>query len=187
MFVTSTIGTRRAAWPRARMKISRRTILILFAPLACAPGGSDETRLHTVSRDSAGIRIIENAKPPEGSRMWQVGPEPSVSIGEREGGDPYMLHQARDATKLDDGRILVANGGDDELRVFDACVWGGRDLAGELGRPGRGEGPGEFGDLSHVESWARDSIVAWSGPGSSILVFDSEGNFGPQFHSGANP
>ncbi len=157
------------------MKVSRGTILILFAPLACDPGGSDETRLHTVSRDSAGIRIIENAKPPEGSRMWRVGPEPSVSIGEREGGDPYMLHQARDATKLDDGRILVANGGDDELRVFDASgtwleSWGGR-----------GEGPGEFGDLSHVDSWARDSIVAWSGPGSSISVFDSEGNFGRSF------
>ena len=157
------------------MKASRLTILILFAPLACGPGGDDATRLHTITRDSADVRIIENPRPPEGSRVWRVGPEPAVSIGEREGEDPYMLHQVRDATKIDDGRILVANGGDSELRVFDAFgtwleSWGGR-----------GEGPGEFGDLSHVDSWAGDSIIAWSGPGGSISVFDSEGNFGRGF------
>ena len=157
------------------MKASRLTILILYAPLACGPDANDGTRLHIVTRDSADVRIIENPRPPDGSRVWLVGPEPSVSIGEREGRDPYMLHQVRDATKLNDGRILVANGGDDELRVFDASgiwleSWGGR-----------GEGPGEFGDLSHVDSWAGDSVIAWSGPGSSISVFDSEGNFGRGF------
>ena len=157
------------------MTASRLTILILLAPLACGPDSNDGTRLRTVTRDSADVRIIENPRPAEGSRVWHVGPEPSVSIGEREGRDPYMLHQVRDATKLDDGRILAADGDDDELRVFDASgtwleSWGGR-----------GEGPGEFGDLSHVDSWAGDSIIAWSGPGSSILVFDSEGNFGRRF------
>lgn len=157
------------------MKASRLTILILFAPLACGPDANGGTRLHIVTRDSADVRITENPRPPEGSRVWQVGPEPSVSIGEREGEDPYMLHQVRDATKLDDGRILVANGGDDEIRVFDAFgtwleSWGGT-----------GEGPGEFGDLTHVDSWAGDSVIAWSGPGSSISVFDSEGNFGRNF------
>ena len=157
------------------MKASRLTILIPLAPLACDPDANNATRLHTITRDSADIRIIENPRPPEGSRVWRVGPEPAVSIGEREGEDPYMLHQVRDATKLDDGRILVANAGDNELRVFDAFgtwleTWGGT-----------GEGPGEFGDLSHVDSWAGDSIIAWSGPGSSISVFDSEGNFGRGF------
>ena len=157
------------------MKASRLTILIPLAPLACGPDANDATRLHTITRDSADVRIIENPRPPEGSRVWRVGPEPAVSIGEREGRDPYLLHQVRDATKLDDGRILVANGGDNELRVFDASgtwleTWGGT-----------GEGPGEFSDLSHVDSWAGDSIIAWSGPGRSISVFDSEGNFGRGF------
>ena len=157
------------------MKAGRLTILLPFAPLACGTDANDGTRLHSITRDSADVRIVENPRPPEGSRVWRVGPEPSVSIGEREGEDPYMLHQIRDATKLDDGRILVANGGDDELRVFDASgtwleSWGGR-----------GEGPGEFGDLSHVDGWTGDSIVAWSGPGGGISVFDSEGNFGRGF------
>ena len=157
------------------MKASRLTILIPLAPLACGPDANDATRLHTITRDSADSRIIENPRPPEGSRVWRVGPEPAVSIGEREGEDPYMLHQVRDATKLDDGRILVANGGDNELRVFDAFgtwleTWGGT-----------GEGPGEFGDLSHVDTWPGDSIIAWHGPRRGISVFDSEGNFGRGF------
>ena len=60
----------------------------------------------TEARDSADIRIIENARPEDGSRLgWVIGPEPSVSIGEAEGEDPYMFRYARDATKLPDGRI----------------------------------------------------------------------------------
>ena len=86
-----------------------------------------------------------------------------------------MLHRVRDGKKLSDGRIVIANGGDDELRIFDASgnwleSWGGR-----------GEGPGEFSGLEYVDTWPGDSVVAWSGPGSSILVFDSEGNFGRSF------
>ncbi|MYG80556.1 MAG: hypothetical protein F4187_01730, partial [Gemmatimonadetes bacterium] len=34
------------------------------------------------SRDSAGIRIVENVRPPDDSRLpWRIGREPSVSIG----------------------------------------------------------------------------------------------------------
>jgi len=147
----------------------------LFAVAGCQPDQDDAARFATLTRDSAGIRIIENAKPTEGSRVWQVGTMPESTIGIHEGEAPYMLHQVEDATKLSDGRILVANRGDDELRVYDASgnwmeSWGGR-----------GEGPGEFDDLTHVDAWPGDSIVAWSGPGSSISVFDSEGNFGRSF------
>ena len=86
-----------------------------------------------------------------------------------------MLHQVRDASKLSDGRIVVANGGDDELRVFDGSgtyleSWGGR-----------GEGPGEFNGLTQFNTWPGDSIVAWYGPRGGISVFDSDGNFGRTF------
>lgn len=138
----------------------------------CQPDQDGAARFAILTHDSAGIRIIENPKPPEGSRVWQVETMPAVTIGVREGEDHDMLHQVEDATKLPDGRIVIANGGDDELRVFDASgnwleSWGGR-----------GEGPGEFSGLAHVDTWPGDSIIAWWGPGSSISVFDSEGNFG---------
>ncbi len=131
------------------------------------------------ARDSAGIRIVENAKPQEGSRLdWVIGPEPDVSIGDMDGEDPYLFRYAWDATKLADGRIVVADRSTSELRVFDVAgtylaAWGGL-----------GEGPGEFprASLGDVEPWPGDSIVAWYSDAQTISVFDSEGNFGRSFN-----
>ena len=131
------------------------------------------------ARDSAGIRVIENARPQEGSRLdWVIGPEPDVSIGDMDGEDPYLFRYAWDATKLSDGRIVVADRSTSELRVFDAAgtylaTWGGL-----------GEGPGEFprSALGDVEPWPGDSIVAWYADVATISVFDSEGNFGRSFN-----
>ena len=129
--------------------------------------------------DSAGIRIVENASPEEGSRLhWEIGPEPDVTIGDIDGEDPYLLSYAWDATRLSDGRIVVADRSTSELRVFDATgayltKWGGE-----------GEGPGEFPwmSLGDVEPWPGDSIVAWYSDAQTISVFDSEGNFGRSFN-----
>ena len=77
--------------------------------------------------DSAGVRIVESPRPPADSRLgWQVGAEPSVSIGALEGEEPYLLDRVRGALTLSDGRIVVENSGANELRVFDAS---GRYLA----------------------------------------------------------
>ena len=131
------------------------------------------------ARDSAGIRIIENARPEEGSRLhWVIGPEPAVSIGDVDGEDPYLFSYAWDATKLSDGRIVVVDRSTSELRVFDETgtylvTWGGL-----------GEGPGEFPrfSLGDVEPWPGDSIVAWYSDAQTISVFDSEGSFGRLFN-----
>ena len=114
------------------MKIRPLIALALFGAAACQPDRQYRSAPATSTRDSAGIRIVENAKPPAGSRVWQVASEPAVSIGEQEGEDPYMLHQVWDATKLSDGRIVVANSGDGQLRVL-RCE---RDPSGDLGWPG---------------------------------------------------
>ena len=97
---------------------------------------------------------------------------PSVSIGELDGEDPYMLHQVSDAMTLSDGRIVVANRGSQELRVFDAqgvhlATWGRE-----------GEGPGEFNSLVAVADWRGDSLIAWHSQGERLSVFDLEGNLG---------
>ena len=108
-------------------------------------------------RDSAGIRIIENARPPEGSRLrWRVGPEPAVTIGAADGEEPYLFQHAIGATRLSDGRIVVADYGSMELRIFDGAS--GTHLT-TLG--GVGEGPGEYGGLMDVERLPNDSIMAW--------------------------
>ena len=155
------------------MKIRIVGVLLALGALACQQDRQDSGELQREVRDSAGVRIVDNARPPEGSRLgWRIGPEPTVSIGVLEGDDPYMLGGVTDAVRLRDGRIVVVNGSTIEIRVFDSSgayldTWGGR-----------GEGPGEFRDLLHIEPWPGDSIAAWYGPRRGLSLFDSDGNFG---------
>ncbi len=160
----------------ARNRAGVAAVLILPVALGCEPQGPSADSSPYQTRDSAGVRIVENARPPDDSRLgWTIGPDPVVSIGELDGEDPYLLHWARDATRLADGRIAVANGGTQEIRVFDA---GGRWLD-TWGRSG--EGPTDFEALRRVEVWPGDSIAAWASAGGSIAVYDDQGNFGRTF------
>lgn len=161
------------------MKIASMTALVALAAFACRHDDQQQrspTGLTSHVRDSAGVRITENARPPEGSRLdWRIGAEPTLSIGAREGEEPYMLYGAGEFARLSDGRIVVANRGSNHVRMFDASgthlmSWGGR-----------GEGPGEFTTLVHAAPWPGDSIVAWYAPGLGISVFDSEGGYGRSF------
>lgn len=165
------------ATTRSSGTLSASVVLALaLATLACQPDNPAVGGPRTEVRDSAGIRVIENPRPPEGSRLdWRIGPEHTVSIGELTGEEPYLLSFVRDATRLRDGRIVVANGGSNELRFFDAA---GIHLAT---RAGGGEGPGEFERLLRVERWPGDSIVAWRAARAGFSVFDSDGNYGRSF------
>ncbi len=156
---------------RNRLTLTVLTGVSAFT-LACQPDVAPVRQSGTEVHDSAGIRIIENPRPAEGSRLaWRVGPGPAVTIGAVEGEDPYIFGWAVDATRLSDGRIVVADYGSMELRVFDGtsgahlATWGGA-----------GEGPGEFGELNAVERLPGDSVIAWGWP-LRIAVFDPDGNF----------
>ncbi len=158
------------------MKLKAILALLPLATVACEARQGRTLLLRTEIRDSADVRIVENTEPLSDSRLsWRIGPQPSVSIGTLEGDEPYMLHYTFDATRLHDGRIVVANGGTNELRVFDPSgvhveTWGGE-----------GGGPGEFTDLSQVDPWPGDSIIAWHAPRFGIAVFDAQGNHGRTF------
>ncbi|MYA12386.1 MAG: hypothetical protein F4087_02255 [Gemmatimonadetes bacterium] len=159
------------------------TVLVLCA-FACQPDEQDALTPQIETRDSAGIRIIENPRPLEGSRLpWRIGPEPTVSIGERTGEEPYMLYLPSSFFRFPDGRIVVANRGTEEVRVFDSrgthlATWGGE-----------GDGPAEFETLGDVEPWPGDSILAWDFGDYAISIFDADGNYGRSFflQSGADP
>ena len=110
-------------------------VAVAFVLAPAAGAASQETvgptGIRVVIRDSAGIRIVENARPPEGSRLdWRLGPEPLVSIGKMEGEDPYLFERVFGALMLSDGRIVIGDDGAKELRVFDQDgihleTWGG--------------------------------------------------------------
>lgn len=129
---------------------------LLFAiPVVLASSGCQDgvmpNPLASQVRDSAGIQIVENARPADESRLpWRIGPEPTVSIGEVTGEEAYLLHGVEDGEILPDGRIVIANTGTSEIRVFDAsgvhqATWGRA-----------GAGPGEFTALGGVGSWPGD-------------------------------
>ncbi len=158
------------------IRIFPALLLLTLAALACQAEDSEAGALAAQVRDSATVRIIENPRPPDGSRLgWRIGPEPEVSIGERDGGEPYQLYWVTDARRLPDGRIVVANASTSELRFYNAI---GTHLAT---RGGRGEGPGEFENLQRIRPWPGDSIAAWYASRAAVSIFDSEGNHGRSF------
>ncbi len=162
--------------PRAMRNPSAAMLAAVPALLAGCQDGQAPAGGTFEVRDSAGIRIVENARPPEGSRLgWRIGLEPAVSIGVFEGEEPYMLYGALDGTRLPDGRIVVANRGTDELRVFD----GQGNYLATWGR--EGEGPTDFRSLADVEKWTGDSIMAWYTGAMGMAVYDSAGEFGRTF------
>ena len=157
-------------------QVSFVILLLALAAVACQQDGETARGPVSETRDSAGIQIVENPRPADDSRLpWRIGPDPSVSIGVLEGEEPYMLDGVIDALVLSDGRIVVANQGTYELRVFNPSgihldTWGGE-----------GEGPGEFPYLRGLEAWPGDSVAAWYGLRRGISVFDADGNFGRNF------
>ncbi|MDE2874163.1 MAG: hypothetical protein OXQ93_01910, partial [Gemmatimonadota bacterium] len=89
--------------------------------------------------------------------------------------------QMRTYLRPPDGRIVIANAGTNELRVFDSAgvhlgTWGGD-----------GEGPGEFTSLWGVEPWPGDSVVAWNRWTWAIWVFDAEGAVGRSYALDSQP
>ena len=131
-------------------------------------------RLRKYYSGSAGIRIVENANPPESSRLdWRLGPEPLVSIGKVDGEDPYLFTRIFGATMLSDGRIVIGDAGTMELRVFDQQgnhleTWGGE-----------GQGPGEFsgGQLWGLAPLPGDSIIILQYGFAELTVFGPDGEF----------
>ena len=131
--------------------------------------GAPQHEIH----DSAGIPIIENRAPAPGFRLgWAVGDTPVVSIGSRDATDAFQFYRVGDATRLADGRIVVANGGSNHLLVFDA---NGNHLGAWAGE---GDGPGEFWDLSTVRPWPGDSLIAGDELQGRASIFDLSGAHG---------
>ena len=167
--------------PRLRTRPECPVVPALSAVLGAALllgacGGSDDTDGIPVAavRDSAGITVVENPAPPPASRLpWTVAPAPSVDIGALEGEAAYQLYQAQDALRLDDGRILVANAGGGEIRVFD-------DGGGHLATWGRqGEGPGEYMAPTALSLWpGSDSVAVWDRRSQRLTVLTSDGALG---------
>jgi len=160
----------------------RRFTVPLFVALLSLPSCEGGARTEpSVSRDSAGIRIIESRAPLwRAGSAWRLDPVPALSIGSVEGEEAYLLARVAGVDRLSDGGIVVANGGSDDVRVFDAR---GRHRF-TIGR--RGEGPGEFTWIRALWVLPGDSILVASSGGGRFTLFDASGGLaatrqGPPF------
>jgi len=159
------------------MSRRRRTgITTALAALLAACAGAGDRAAETVVRDSAGIEIVENGPGSwsEGNG-WRIGAEPVVDIGVLDGEPEYQLFQVRDARRLADGRIVIANSGTGELRFYDAD---GQHLR-TVGR--KGGGPGEFEQMGWMRLYRGDSLLVYDFNQARVSVFDGEGRFARSF------
>jgi len=148
---------------------------VLFALAAAVPGctssdasGSDRATV----RDSAGITIVETTRAAwtDSAAAWTIDPSPRLDIGIVDGALPYLLDRVVGATRLPDGRIVIANGGTNELRFFDSAGVHLQSVGGT------GEGPGEFEYVRALSRCGADSLFAhdlnWQ-----VKLFTADGEF----------
>lgn len=103
------------------------------------------------------------------SETWQVGAEPAVVVGSLGSGPESSLYIVNGAVRLSDGRIVVANAGTSELRVFSPE---GRHLR-SIGR--EGDGPGEFRRITSLQRGPNDSLFAFDLFTQRLSVFSGDG------------
>ena len=152
------------------------TALAVSVFAGCASGDETSSESRSVTgRDSAAIRIVENAAPAWGTDQgWQVAPIPEVVIGSSsspmDDRDEVPLYRVQGARFLSDGRIVVANAGSSEVMVFDTAG----TLVTRFG--GRGEGPGELQSIVAVHVCGGDSIAVVDSR-QTLHFFDAAGTF----------
>jgi len=139
---------------------------ILLLALGC--GGGERTSIVT-RVDSAGIRIVESAVPAWGSYDgWSVS-GPTTVIGTVDGSPEEQLYRVRGATRMEDGRIAVANSGSFEIRIYTA---NGRWLQ-TLGAAG--DGPGEFRQMRGLQRLPADTLLVADYRGPRVTLFSGDG------------
>ena len=104
------------------------------------------------ARDSAGVRVVTNARPLwRDGEGWSIDSVPTVAFGAEEGDTLAMLQRVAGAMLRSDGTYAVADGGSSQVKYFDA---GGRFLRA-VGRSG--QGPGEYEYIAWLLACGGDS------------------------------
>ena len=98
------------------------------------------------------------------SEEWTVSDAPLASIGGADERPDYLVYGAVAATRLSDGRIVVAAQGPSQVKYFSADGIHLRTVGGE------GDGPGEFRAIFEAARLTGDTLVVLSrAPGLTWL------------------
>jgi len=151
--------------------LSASVVILLSA--ACGRGGAVDSGF--VMRDSAGIVIVENARPAwQPGEAWRLSDEPVLQIGSVGGAPEYVFGRAHGPVRLSDGRIVVADMQTNLMSFYDAEGTFLRSAGGS------GDGPGEFRQLYRLRKVAGDSLMALN-PTSLTSIFTNGGEYVRRF------
>jgi len=153
------------------IQVEKSLIVILcLAAISCRPAVD---RPFTTRRDSAGVSISESIRPIwNPGEEWKIDSVPLVDLGASGAGPEYEFFRIRNASRLPDGRIAVANYGTNEVRLYDPhgkFLWA-------VGR--FGEGPGEFQRLTSVRPYRGDTLLVFDYWARRITLLASSGKVG---------
>ena len=145
--------------------------LALILSAACTDSGpAVAPATGVVVTDSADIELVEvGAEVLDTLPEWTFSPEPMLTIGRTTGEDPYLFASIQDAFRLRSGEFVVVEGFDFEFRVFGADGLHRRSFGG------RGEGPGEFGEIVGLRKRTQGGIAVADNRLRRVTVFDDQG------------
>ena len=144
----------------------------VIATTLCACHSDPPPPSHAVTRDSAGIQIVESTVPLGAEYVpWTIDTVPLIDLGARQD-DPHEEFSGTVAPRrLGDGQIVVATSGASELRFFDSTgVW-----IRSVGRAG--QGPGEFQSLGWLAVGPGDTLRTYDWSLRRLSVFTPAGTF----------
>lgn len=119
-------------------------------------------------RDSLGIQIVTSLDTAPSCTLESL---PSLDLGVINGPDELQFQAVGGAATTEDGRVVVVDGGSQEVRVF------GPDGTFRQRVGGRGEGPGEFRAVSDVLVTRGDTLVIIDQRPLRVSWFSPEGAF----------
>ena len=151
------------------MKAASVGIALLL--IACASEDAGPP-IAVTERDSAGIAIVENRIDTAAARArWAIDPTPTLTIGGLEAPEAEQLFRVSGGRRLADGRIVVADGGAAEIRVY------GADGALVVAHGRKGEGPGEFQAPKLAGVLGGDSLVVYDSRLRRVSLVHAESGF----------
>jgi hypothetical protein len=132
-------------------------LTVLGAVAACTAGSDRSSDAAPVTRDSAGITIVDNsAVDPARMLRWTVDTAPAFVIGTTAGDSAYEFASIGDVHQLPNGMIVVLSGQGEaafEFRFYDST---GKHIVTH-GR--MGQGPGEYQWVNFFGSVGGDTLM----------------------------
>lgn len=150
-------------------RLATASPLLCLAALPACSGANTDTPF--LVRDSAGVEIVENTAPAWNDRSaWTVSPQPALEIGRQRGDPAYQFDQIAGVIRLGDGRLVVADGGSSEIRIFDESG----AVVSRVG--GRGGGPGEFETMATIGRGDGDTFWVYDFSLRRLSFFTADGD-----------